>query len=486
MKTIRAIAIILVLLATSSVFAADWPQYLGPTRNAVSSEKGLLRAWPADGPKVLWTVPLGEGFGGPAISEGKVYIYDRAENKTNILRCLDLATGKEEWNFSFEATGTIDHNGSRSTPAIDGDRIYICDPFGNFHCIDKKTHKALWQKNIWKDFGGADVPRWAIAQNPLVYQNMVIVASQTDKAGLVAYDKQTGNIIWKTDKLPGSAGYVSPMMVKINGEDHLVMISAQGRGMGGGMPPAGQGAPGGAPGSAPAAGQGAPGGPGGSAPAAGQGAPGGAPGSAPAAGQGPPAGGGAAPTGGTPGAVIGYNPKTGALLWSYTGWQCSIPCNNVTEIGNNRLFVTGGYNAGSAIIQIEKVSNSYTVKELLKSKEFGTHVHPAIFYKDHLYGNCTTNDVRDGMVCMDLKGNVKWKTKTDPLFDKGGFILVDDMIINNNGEGMFYLIEPTPAGFKMLSKAKLVDSKEAWAPLALSDGKLIVRDQKQMKCVQVK
>jgi outer membrane protein assembly factor BamB len=337
MKTIRAIAIIFVLLATSSVFAADWPQYLGPTRNAVSSEKGLMKSWPAEGPKVLWTVPLGEGFGGPAISEGKVYIYDRVENKTGILRCINLATGKEEWTFSFEATGTVDHNGSRSVPSIDGNRIYICDPFGNFHCLDKNTHKVLWQKNIWKDFGGADVPRWAIAQNPLIYQNMVIVASQTDNAGLVAYDKQTGNVIWKSAKLPGSAGYVSPTIVKIGGEDQVVMISAQGMGMGGGRPPAGQGAPGGgapaggqgAPGgqagSAPAAGQGAPGGAAGSAPASGQGAPGGAQGAGPGAGQGAPAGGGAAPTGGTPGAVCGFNPKTGALLWSYTGFSAPSP-----------------------------------------------------------------------------------------------------------------------------------------------------------------
>jgi outer membrane protein assembly factor BamB len=485
MKTVRAIAIILALLAAGPVFASDWPQYLGPDRNAVSSEKGLIRSWPADGPKVLWTVPLGEGFGGPAISEGKVYVYDRIENKTNILRCIDLKTGKEEWTFSNDAPGSVDHNGTRSTPTIDGNRIYICDPFGNFHCLDKNTHKVLWQKNIWKDFGGADVPRWAIAQNPLIYQNMVIVASQTDKAGLVAYDKQTGNIIWKTAKLPGSAGYVSPAIVKINGEDQLVMISAAGMAMGGGRPPSGQGEPGSAPGV-----QGAPGG----APGGGQVTPGGAPGGAPAAGQGEQGGapgGGQGAQGGTPtitekGAVSGYNPKTGALLWSYTGFQCSIPINNVTELGNNKLFICGGYKAGSAIIQIEKAENSYTAKELLKSSEFGTHVHPAILYKGYLYGNCTTNDVRDGMVCMDLNGNVKWKTKTNPLFDKGGFILVDDMIINNDGEGTFYLIDPTPEGFKMLSKAKLLDSKEAWAPLALSNGMLVVRDQKQMKCVQVK
>jgi hypothetical protein len=87
---------------------------------------------------------------------------------------------------------------------------------------------------------------------------------------------------------------------------------------------------------------------------------------------------------------------------------------------------------------------------------------------------------------MDLNGVIKWKTKKDPLFDKGGFILADDMIISNDGEGTLYLIEPSPAGFKVLSKAKLLDTKMAWAPLALSDGKLVIRDQKQMKCIQVK
>lgn len=420
MKIVRAITIIFVLLAANPVFASDWPQYLGPDRNAVSSEKGFLRSWPADGPKVLWTIPLGEGYGGPAVSEGKVYIYDRVDNKTNILRCLDFATGKEEWTFSNEAPGSVDHNGTRSTPAIDGNRIYVCDPFGNFHCLDMNTHKVLWQKNIWTDFGGTDLPRWAISQNPLIYQNMVIVASQTDNAGLVAYDKQTGNVIWKTSKLPGSAGYVSPTIVKISEEDHLVMISASGRGN--------QGA----------------------------------------------------------GAVSGYDPKTGAPLWSYSGFQCRIPVPNVTVLGNNRLFVTGAYRAGAAIIQIEKADNSYSVKVIMTSDEFGSHCHPAILYKDHLYANYTTNEVRDGMVCMDFNGTVKWKTKTDPLFDRGGNILVDDMIINMDGNGTLYLIEPSPDGFKMLASAKLLDTKEAWAPLALSDGKLLIRDQKQMKCIQVK
>lgn len=418
MKIIRAIAIISMLLASNQLSASDWPQYLGPDRNAVSVETGLLKSWPEKGPKVLWTVPLGEGFGGPAVSEGKVYIYDRVDDKINVLRCFDLVTGNEKWTFSYEAPGSVSYDGSRSVPAIDGNRVYVSDVFGNFHCVDMNTHKALWHKNFWTDFTDAPIPKWSIAQNPLVYQDTVIIASQTAEVGLVAYDKHKGNVIWKTSKLPGDPGYVSPRIVKIYEEDHLVMISAS-------------------------------------------------------------------RYAGSIGAVCGFNPSNGEHLWTYD-WKCKTPIPNVTEMGNNQLFVMGGYGAGGAIIQIEKNGNAYEVKEILSSKEFITHVHPAIFYKGHFYMQGTDNQVRNGFMCTDLSGNVKWKTGRKPLFDKGGFILADDMIISSNGGRMLYLIEPDPGEFKVLAKAELLDTKQAWAPLALSDGKLLIRDQKQMKCILLK
>lgn len=495
MKTIRAVAFMLVLLTTHSLLASDWPQYLGPDRNAASGETGLLRSWPEDGPKLLWTLPLGAGFGGAAVSGGKVYVYDRVEDKTNVLRCLDLMTGKEEWTFSNDVPGKVDFNGSRSVPAVDGDKIYVCDPFGNLHCVDMKGHGALWHKNIWTDFGGENLPQWGIAQSPVVYGDVVIVASQTVGAGLVAYDKNTGDVAWKTPALPGgNAGYVSPAIVNVLGEDHLVMISAPGRDNAGG---GGRGAQGGPPGSGPSSDQGAQGGPPGSGPSSGQGAQGGPPSSGPPGdqgvqggpqGSGPPSGGSSAgqDTITEKGAVAGYDPKTGSLLWSYDGFQCRNPCHNVVALGGSRLFISGGYDAVAVLIRIEKEGEGYTAKELMTSSDFGTFLHPAVYYDGYLYGTCTTSSARDGLVCMDLEGNVKWKTKKKPLFDKGGSILADGMIIINDGEGMFYLVEATPEGFKALSEAQLLDSKEAWAPLAIGDGKLVVRDQNQLKCFLVK
>lgn len=409
----------IVMIATGSVLA-DWPQYLGPNRNATSPEKGLLRSWPEAGPKVLWTISLGAGYGGAAVSEGKVYVLDRIRTKQDVLRCLDLLTGEELWSYEYDAPGRVQHPGSRSTPAIDGDYVYTCGSFGDLYCFDKNTHKPVWNKNVWKDYDDGNVPRWAISQNPLIHGGSVIAASQTSKAGVVAYDKLTGQVKWASDALVGNAGYVSPAIVKIDGNDNVVMITAGERRGGGG-------------------------------------------------------------------AVIGMDPKNGRQLWIYEGWSCRIPCANVTEIGDGRLFITGGYEAGSAMIKVEKKGDSYAVTELYKTDDFGTHVHPAILYEGHLYAHCTTNTRRDGMVCMDLDGKVKWKTGRSPVFDKGGFILADGLILSVDGRiGILYLIEPDPAGYKELANAKLLDTNECWGPLALVDGKLLIRDQEKMRCVVVK
>lgn len=419
MKTNLAVVMAIVMGAACSSMA-DWPQYLGPHRDATSDEKGLLRSWPEGGPKVLWTISLGAGYGGAAVSEGKVYILDRAGDEKDVLRCLDLNTGAEQWSYEYDAPGRVQHPGSRSTPAIDGGYVYTCGSFGDVYCFDKNTHKPVWNKNVWKDYDKGKGPTWAISQNPLIHGDLLILASQTAKAGVVAYDKLSGQVKWASPSLPGKVGYVSPQIVKIGGDDHVVMITA-------------------------------------------------------------------GPKGGTGGVVLGMDPKTGKTLWSYEGWSCQIPIPNVTEIGDGRLFITGGYDAGSAMIKVEKAGGSHTVTEVYKTADFGTHVHPAILYKGHLYGQCTTNTTRDGMVCMDLDGKVKWKTGNSPVFDKGGSLLADGLILSVDGKvGILYLIEPDPAGFKALASAKLLDTSECWGPLALTDGKLLIRDQKQMRCVVVR
>jgi outer membrane protein assembly factor BamB len=263
---------------------------------------------------------------------------------------------------------------------------------------------------------------WALTQNPLIYGNLLIVAPQAPQATVVAYDKLTGELKWKSPALPGSAGYVSPSIIKAGKEDHLVMIMA-------------------------------------------------------AAGFGRSASGGGA---------TGLDPLSGKVLWTYTNWQCSIPAPHAIDAGEGRVLITGGYNAGAAMIKVQKKDDgTYEAAELFKTVNFGTHTQPPILHKDHFYAQYTTNERSDGLVCMGMDGQIKWKTGRAPAFNKGGAILTDGLLLATDGSKMLYLIDPDPSGFKPLASVELLGSGENWAPLALADGKLLIRDQANLKCVAV-
>jgi outer membrane protein assembly factor BamB len=412
----------IVSLSVAYAFAADWPGYLGPKRDSTSAEKGLLRTWPKEGPKVLWTASVGIGFGGPAVSGGKVYLLDRDDKVGDNLRCFDLSNGTELWNFAYDAPGRFDHPGSRSTPIVDGDHAYTCGPMGDLYCINTSTHKPIWNKNIWKDFGGNELPVWGLTQNPLIYRNLLIVAPQTPETSVVAYDKLTGEVKWKSAVLSGKVGYVSPSIVKVGGEDHLVMITAS---LGRGRTASG-------------------------------------------------------------GSVSGIDPLSGKVLWNYSNWQCAIPVPHAVDAGEGRVLITGGYSAGAAMIKVAKEADgSYGVTELFKTIDFGSHTQPPILYKNNFYVQYTINERSDGLVCMSMDGRIMWKTGDAPLFNKGGSILADGLLLSVDGNRMLYLIDPDPSGFKPLASAELLEQGENWAPIALADGKLLIRDQKHLKCLMV-
>jgi outer membrane protein assembly factor BamB len=426
MKKRISLTAFLLLAFISHLFAQDWSQFLGPDRNNTSPQKGILRSWPAGGPQVLWTANVGPGYGGPVIKAGKVYLLDRDEKTGDILRCFDFNNGKELWHFSYDAPGSIPYPGSRSVPAVDGNRVYSCGPSGDLYCIDVDTHKPVWNKNIMKDFGGTKIPLWAISQCPLVYGDLLIVSYSKDpNAGLVAYNKMTGEIKWKTEAV-GNETYASPSIVKIAGEDHLVMIYSSTNSYTHGDIPH------------------------------------------------------------TEGKIIGMNPQTGKTLWEYDDWQNVIQIAPPLDAGDGRILAVGGYDLGTAMIKVEKkAGGSYTVKELFKHNDFGDHTKPPVLYNGYFYGQFSTNSKRDGLCCMSMDGKVMWKTMRKPLFDKGSMILTDGLIIATDGNKMLYLIQPDPTGFKPLASAEILKMGQNWSPLALANGKLLVRDQSSLLCLKI-
>lgn len=434
------ISIVALMLSMSKVCAQDWPQFLGPDRNSTSPQTGILRTWPASGPEVLWVADIGIGYGGPVIKDNKVYLLDRNGEIGDIMRCFDFSNGKELWKFSYDAPGAVMFPGSRSVPTLDGNCVYSSSQNGDLYCIDINTHKPVWNKNIWTDFGGTDLPIWAITQCPLVYGDMLIVASMAPEAGVVAYNKRTGDIMWKTQNL-GNETYVSPAIVKIDGQDHIVMVTSSTN-------------PFGHPGASK-----------------------------------------------TLGKIIGIEPSSGKILWEYKEWECHISVASAVDAGNNKILVVGGYELGAVMIEVKKQSDgSYGTIELFKHNNFGEHTKPPILYKDCFYGQFSTNNRRDGLVCMNMKGEILWKTGKEPLFDKGSMILADGLILATDGKKALYLIEPDPAGFKPLASADLLKEGESagndpvasrfgttqnWAPIALADGKLLIRDKTRLLCVKV-
>jgi outer membrane protein assembly factor BamB len=194
------------------------------------------------------------------------------------------------------------------------------------------------------------------------------------------------------------------------------------------------------------------------------------------------------------GKVVGIEPLTGKVLWEYTNWQCGIPVPSAVDAGEGRVLITGGYQAGAAMIKVEKKADgSYSVSELYKNADFGAHTQPPVLYNGNFYAQYTTNERKDGLVCMSIDGKIKWKTGRSPLFDKGGIILADGLLLSTDGSSKLYLIEPDPSAFKPIATSDLLKPEpgdkraqnQNWAPLALAGGKLLIRDQSRLICVKV-
>src|SRR5579872_4494609 len=165
-----ALGLLSVLLGTA-VYAADWPQFRGPDRTGLSRETGLLKSWPAEGPKLLWkATDLGEGHAAPSMAQGRIFGMGLRGDE-EVVWALDARTGKEIWHTRIaggaQLQGTQGGNGPRATPTVDGDRIYTLGVSGDLVCLDAADGRLRWKKSLVNDFGG-HIPVWGYSESPLV------------------------------------------------------------------------------------------------------------------------------------------------------------------------------------------------------------------------------------------------------------------------------------------------------------------------------
>ncbi|MCB9769543.1 MAG: PQQ-like beta-propeller repeat protein [Candidatus Omnitrophica bacterium] len=210
-------------LLSIAAAASDWPQWRGPNRDGVWPENGIVKEFEEDQLPLKWSVPIGPGYNGPTVAEGRVYVMDRQTQPTEIERvhCLDWETGKSIWSTSYEAVYKVDYDlGPRASVTIDEGRAYALGTMGNFHSYDAASGETLFAKDLQTEYE-IDMPIWGIAASPLIYKDSVILMiGGADGACLISLDKKTGEERWRA--LDEKPSYSSPILIEQAGEPVLV------------------------------------------------------------------------------------------------------------------------------------------------------------------------------------------------------------------------------------------------------------------------
>lgn len=396
---------------TASSLSGSWPQFRGPARDGQSHETTkLLREWGPGGPRTLWSVDVGEGYAGPAVDAGRVFLmdYDR-EKQQDALRCLSLDDGREIWRFAYPVAVKRNHGMSRTVPTVASNLVVAIGPKCHVVCVDAATGELRWGLDLARDYG-TTVPPWYAGQCPLVESNRVILAPAGPAALLLAVDLATGKEVWKTPNPQGwKMTHSSIVAMDVAGQRTYVYCGS--------------------------------------------------------------------------GGVAGAAADDGRLLWDTKEWKISIATvPSPVVLDGDRLFLSGGYNAGSAMLQVTTAGSNWNAKTLfrLKPEAFGATQHTPVLHQGFLYGIHANGP----FVCLDLNGKTRWSS--DKLgFGLGPFLIADNLAFAVDDTGRMSLMEAVPDGFKLLSQAEVLKGHDAWAPLALAGGRLLARDLTRMVCLEV-
>jgi len=400
--------------------ADDWPQWLGPQRDGVWREPGLLTKFPAGGPAVRWRTPIGAGYSGPVVAQGRVFITDRVladgttnpedpfgrtrvEGKERVL-CLDEATGKVLWKYEYDCPYTVSYAaGPRATPAVAGDKVYTLGAMGHLFCFDVKSGDVIWSKNLPKEYN-AGVPMWGFASHPLVDGNRLICLVGGKGSTVVAFDKDSGKEIWKALSAR-DPGYAPPMIYDVDGQRQLIVWH--------------------------------------------------------------------------PESVNGLDPQTGQLLWSQPfarkgeGMIKAALTIPTPRVAGDRLFLTAFYD-GSLMLKLRGTQKPDVVwkgqgRGEMPEMTDGLHaIMCTPFLKDgHIYGVCSYGELR----CLDAAtGKRIWETHAATTGEStrwGNAFLVrvensDRYVLFNEG-GDLILANLTPKGYDEIGRAHILEPTNTMA-----------------------
>jgi outer membrane protein assembly factor BamB len=415
---------------------SDWPRFLGPTADSVSTEKGILAPWPKGGPRIVWQKRLGSGYGMPSISRGRLFVFDRVGDSAR-LSCCKSETGDPLWTFEYP-TDYKDYynyaNGPRCCPVVDGDRLYIFGAEGMLHCLRAEDGKLLWKVDTKADFHVVQ-NFFGVGSTPVVEGDLLLVqvggspadsdptdfmALKGNGSGLVAFDKYTGKVRYRvTDEL---ASYAGPVLATI-GRRRWCFLFARG-------------------------------------------------------------------------GLVGLDPATGKVDFHYP-WRAkileSVNASNPVVVGN-RVFVSETYGPGSALLEVEPgaCKEVWTDARRGRDKSMQCHWNTPIHVDGYLYGCSGRHTDNAELRCIELAtGKVMW---SEPNLTRTSLLLVDGHFICLEEYGTLRLLKVNPRKYEEVSRVDLREPGEegrpllrypCWAAPILSHGLLYVRGAGRLVCLEL-
>jgi outer membrane protein assembly factor BamB len=238
MKKNLSILSAVLAFAASGAVAEDWPQWLGPRGDSTWNDTGLITKFPAEGPKVVWRAPIANGYSGPSVSGGKVFVMDfqissgkvddnpggrtKVTGKERVV-CVDEKTGKPIWDRGWDTTIHLSFpNGPRCMPVVSDGVVYSLGAEGHLTALNAADGKVVWEKELKKDYG-SESPIWGFAATPLVHGDLVYTLAGGRGTAVVALDRKSGKEVWRALDTK-DVGYAPPVMTKREGKDELLVF----------------------------------------------------------------------------------------------------------------------------------------------------------------------------------------------------------------------------------------------------------------------
>jgi outer membrane protein assembly factor BamB len=409
----------------------DWPRFRGADFNNIGKDPAPLKEkWDTSGPGVVWRTTLGEGYAGPVVHRGRVYLLDYNERKkADVLRCFSLSSGKELWRRWYFVDLKRNHGYSRTIPAVTDKYCVTIGPRSHVMCVEPVSGKLLWTIDLEKQFGipgrekGRITPDFYSGQCPLI-DNDVAVIAPGGKALMIGVSCSTGNILWKTpnpDSLRMSHGSIMPM--EIHGKRMYVYNAV----------------------------------------------------------------------GGVCG-VSAETADAGTLLWKTTEWSPATTAASPVYLDNNEIAVFGSYGAGGARIRINYDGSSFsaTIVEQHKATEgIASDQQTPVILGDYIWCMMPENagTLKKQLVCFkrsDLRTPV-WSSGKENRFGRGlgPYIVSGDKMYLLDDDANLYLFRLNEKSVSLLDRHKIINGIEAWGPMAIAGNRLLMRDSRNLICLEI-